>query len=53
MKVIFYDKTEEDIYKNLILQSLTIDELAKILKIDISTISFKISMMEINQIVKK
>jgi hypothetical protein len=27
--------------------------LAKILKIDISTISFKISMMEINQIVKK
>jgi DNA processing protein len=52
-KVIFYDKIEEDIYKNLITQSLTIDELSKILKIDISTISFKISMMEINMIVKK
>lgn len=52
-KIIFYDKIEEDIYKNLILQSLTIDEITKILKSDISTISFKISMMEINMIVKK
>lgn len=52
-KIIFADKIEEEIYNNLITQSLTMDELAKILAIGISTISFKISMMEINWIVKK
>ena len=53
LKIEFSDKTEEEIYNILILENLTIDEIAKKISLDISTISFKISMMEINNLIKK
>ena len=52
-KLIFADKIEENIYNTLILEDLTINELVNKIDLDISTISFKISMMEINNIIKK
>ena len=52
-KIKFSDKIEEEIYKFLILESLTIDELIKKTNLDLKTISFKVSMMEINNILKK
>ncbi len=49
----FNDKIEEAIYQLLIIDSLNLDELSKKLKIDISTISFKVSNMEIYWLIKK
>ncbi len=46
-KIKFADLLEENIFNTLILENLTIDELAKKLLENISTISFKLSMMEI------
>jgi predicted Rossmann fold nucleotide-binding protein DprA/Smf involved in DNA uptake len=46
-KISFSDELEKNIYNVLILESLIIDDLAKKMNLDISTISFKISMMEI------
>jgi hypothetical protein len=37
----------------LILESLIIDDLSKKMNLDISTISFKISMMEISWLIQK
>lgn len=52
-KIIFADKIEERIYNTLILENLTVDELINKLWLDISNINFKLSMMEINNIIKK
>ena len=49
----FSDELERDIYNILILENLNLDELAKKLTIDISTLSFKISMMEISWLIVK
>jgi len=52
-KIVFEDEIEEKIYNILILESLTIDELLNKIDNNISTVSFKLSMMEINNIIKK
>jgi predicted Rossmann fold nucleotide-binding protein DprA/Smf involved in DNA uptake len=52
-KRIFADKIEENIYNILILENLTINELINKIGLDIKTLSFKLSMMEINNIIKK
>ncbi len=52
-KPIFDNKIEESIYNILLLDSLSIDELSNKLLIDVSTLSLKLSMMEINKIIKK
>ena len=52
-KLVFADKIEENIYNILLLESLTINELVNKIGLDVSTLSFKISMMEINNLIKK
>ena len=52
-KIIFWDKIEEEIYNILLLENVTINELIIKIGLDIRTISFKISMMEINNLIKK
>ena len=52
-KIKFADNLEEKIYNILILENLTIDELAKKLEENIATISFKLSMMEISWYINK
>jgi len=52
-KISFSDELEKNIYNVLILESLIIDDLAKKMNLDISTISFKISMMEIAWLIQK
>lgn len=49
----FIDRIENDIYNILLLESYTIDELSNKTNLDISTLSFKLSMMEINKYIKK
>jgi len=49
----FSDEIEEKIYNSLLLEWFTADELVKKFNLDISTISFKLSMLEINWIIKK
>ncbi len=49
----FSDELEEKIYNALLLEWFTADELVKKFNLDISTISFKLSMLEINWIIKK
>ena len=52
-KLEFSDELEEKIYNSLLLEWFTADELVKKFNLDISTISFKLSMLEINWIIKK
>ncbi len=52
-KIKFADKIEEEIYNILILESMTVDELIVKIGLDITTINFKLSMMEINNLIKK
>lgn len=52
-KIVLNDKIEEEIYNILILENLTINELLIKTSLDISCLSFKLSMMEINNIIKK
>lgn len=52
-KIEFSDDLEEKIYNSLLLEWFTADELVKKFNLDISTISFKLSMLEINWIIKK
>jgi len=52
-KINFSDKLEEKIYNTLILESLSINELSKKLGENITTISFKLSMMEISWYINK
>ncbi len=49
----FDDELEEKIYNALLLEWFTIDELVKDFWLDISTLSFKLSMLEIRGIIKK
>ncbi|MDQ7010167.1 MAG: DNA-processing protein DprA [Candidatus Gracilibacteria bacterium] len=49
----FSDELEEKIYNALLLESYTNDELVKKFNLDISIISFKLSMLEINGLIKK
>jgi DNA processing protein len=49
----FDNEVDKKIYDLLVLEALTMDQLKEKLNIDISTLSFRISMMEINQIIKK
>lgn len=51
--IIFSDQIEEMIYNLLLVENLTIDEIKNKLNIDIATLSFKISMLEINNNIKK
>ena len=53
MKLEFSDELEEKIYNALLLESFSADELVKKFNLDISVISFKLSMLEINWIIKK
>lgn len=52
-KIVFSDDIEENIYNILIIDNLTINELVLKIGLDIKTISFKLSMMEINMLIKK
>ena len=52
-KIIFENDIEKEIYNILVLENLTIDELIRKLWLNISTLSFKLSMMEINNLIKK
>jgi len=52
-KIVFNDEIEEKIYNILLVEYLTINELVNKLNLDISTLSFKLSMMEINNLIKK
>jgi DNA processing protein len=52
-KVNISDPIEKNIYDKLSLWGLIIDELVKKLDLDIKTISFKLSMMEISWLIKK
>ncbi len=49
----FENEIDEKIYNLLLLESLTSNELVEKLKIDISSLLFRLSMMEINWIIKK
>lgn len=51
--IVFSDEIEKNIYDILLLENLTIDELIHKTWVDISTISFKLSMMEVNNYIKK
>lgn len=53
IKLVFSDEIEEKIYNCLLLESYTSDELVKKFWLDISTISFKLSMLELNGLIKK
>ncbi|MFC1797676.1 hypothetical protein ACFLY2_00285 [Patescibacteria group bacterium] len=52
-EIVFTDNIEENIYNILILENLTINELVNKLGLEITTLSFKLSMMEINNLIKK
>lgn len=47
------DDTERDIYNILMIENFTINELKNKINIDIATLSFKLSMMEVNWLIKK
>lgn len=49
----FSDEIEEKIYNLLLVESLVLNEISNKLDININTLSFKISMMEINNLIKK
>lgn len=48
----FADNIEKEIYNLLIIETLAIDNLAIKIWLDISSITFKLSMMEINKLIK-
>jgi len=52
-KIDFIDIHEENIYNILMLESLTVDQLAIKLTLDIPTVCLKLSMLEINNLIKK
>lgn len=52
-KIVFIDEIEKTIYNLLIIESLTVDELMNKFSYDITTLTFKLSMMEINNLIKK
>ena len=52
-KIIFNDKLEEIIYKQIQGQEFSVDELIKTLDIQITTLNLKLSMMELSWLLKK
>jgi len=52
-KLDFNDDIDKNIYDILLIENLTINELKNKINIDITTLSFKLSMMEINKYIKK
>ncbi len=52
-KVKFESETEEKIYNALLLEALSSDDLARKLDIDISTLAFSLSMLEIKGLIRK
>ncbi len=52
-RIDFSDLLEEEIYNLLILEWLTIDQIANKIWISVSVVSFKLSMLEINKLIKK
>jgi len=52
-KIKFADTIEKEIYNIFLLESLTIDELSRKMGLDIATLSFKLSIIEINQLIRK
>jgi len=51
-KIKFADSLEEKIYNAIIYESLNINEIAKKISIDIQTVLFKLSMMELSGLTK-
>ena len=51
--LVFNDKIEESIYELVMIDNLNIDEIWIKLNIDISLLTLKISLMEINKLIKK
>jgi len=51
--LVFNDKLEESIYELIMIDNLTIDEIWNKLNIDVSFLTFKLSLMEINKSLKK
>ncbi len=47
------DPTEKNIYDLLLLESLSVDEIARKILLDVSTVTFKLSMMEVQGFIKK
>ena len=47
------DKTEKKIYDLLLLESLSVDEIAQKILLEVSIITFKLSMMEVQWFIKK
>ena len=52
-KINISDDIEREIYNILMIEKFTINELKNKINIDIATLSFKLSMMEINWLIKK
>lgn len=52
-RIDFDDSFEEKIYNFLIVESLTVDEIALKIWFDVATVSFKLSMLEIKNLIKK
>ena len=50
---LFSDDIEEEIYNHLLIEKNNINELSKKLKIEVRTLSFKLSMLEISWVIKK
>lgn len=51
--IFFDDILEEKLYNILILESLSVDELSIKISLDVSTTSFKLSLLEIKKLIKK
>lgn len=52
-KIVFDDQIEENLYNYLILESLSVDQLANKISADVATTSFKLSLLEIKNLIKK
>lgn len=52
-RIDFNDIIEESIYNLLILESLTVDEVSSNILLNVTTVSFKLSMLEIKKLIKK
>lgn len=52
-KIVFDDKIEENIYNYLILECLSVDQLSSKISSDVTTTSYKLSLLEIKWLIKK
>lgn len=53
LKPKFIDKTEENIYNLLFTEPLNVNEISKLLSLDLKIVSFKLSMLEVSWFIKK